>query len=367
MNTLRLWVARLRRRKLYVVALAVLLLTASVLLVIPRYQRSSLFSDLLVNIGATLLGVVVTVAILEPLIEHSRTPDEIIHFEFPYDRFLKGIEESKQEVRILGAWPYVMEEPWRDRFLAAVRQALSRRVHVRILILHPDSKAAEQRTQDLGINVDAQKEITGVLNELYRFLLALEEQDQRYFSVRIYSSLPPARIYRWDWRTISSFFPSGNLFGSDIRHYETNVASGLGAFVNEQFDLLWVDENTQTLMDYMTATIDVVDRSGARRAFRVKYICHEDGLYVVDRGLVEYLFSRQNHKPVISMQSRVQDLGCEGGSFQAIPLQGENPSLLSHIGNHFRQKYGPDSPIKRGQELRVLLRPEPVDPTSDFT
>jgi hypothetical protein len=60
---------------------------------------------------------------------------------------------------------------------------------------------------DLGNEVSAV--ISDVLDELSRFHRALPESEADRLAVRVFDSLPPARLYRWDNRAISSFFPMG--------------------------------------------------------------------------------------------------------------------------------------------------------------
>src|SRR4030081_615501 len=76
-----------------------------VTLVLAAYDNAPFGRDLLLNLGVTLIGVVITVLILEPLIRRSQTPDEIIHRGFPHDKFIEGVRDSTARVRILSAWP----------------------------------------------------------------------------------------------------------------------------------------------------------------------------------------------------------------------------------------------------------------------
>jgi hypothetical protein len=67
----------------------------------------------------------------------------------------------------------------------------------------------------------------------------------------VFSALPPARLYLAGNRVICSFFgDSDNRDGSNVRHYETTVLSGLGYYVHDAFDRLWDSPETITLTEH---------------------------------------------------------------------------------------------------------------------
>jgi len=236
-----------RGRHLFAAVLTLLVATGILLvggaLVLPQ----GVLRDVLVNLGATALGVVLTAIVLEPLVERARQPEERIHGSFPHRQFIDGVGRASRRVNIMGAWPYVMDSPWRASFLSALSAALKRGARVRILILDPTSSAAAQRQADLDGAVDVSEVIGDTIRALEEFHSTLAGAAQRSLEVRIYSTLPPARLYCWDQRAICSFFPGGNDSGADVRHYEMNVLSGLARFVGLEFNALWSHPDTQTL------------------------------------------------------------------------------------------------------------------------
>jgi hypothetical protein len=327
-----------------------------VTLVLAAYDNAPFGRDLLLNLGVTLIGVVITVLILEPLIRRSQTPDEIIHRGFPHDKFIEGVRDSTARVRILSAWPYVMEDPWRRQFFEAVAAALDRRVDMRLLVLDPTSQAALQRAQDMDGSPSAVSSIAEALRHIYEFSQNLPQARRSHFQTRVYSSLPPARLYSWDRRAFSSFFPLGNWRGDDIKHYETGVASGLGSFVNEQFELLWEDAETQSLDEYMTLSLRVVSPS-ASRLIDVLYCQSADQLYVVSQPLISHLFSlRDEDRSVFLAEGRngLRYTTSQNLSAGAIGPHGEDDEGR-RVLTALRMKYGDALVQEEGHVVPIRL------------
>jgi hypothetical protein len=273
----------LRSRKLYYGALlAILGIGAG--LTVAALPLDGAGRDILINLGASVVGVFLVAVVLEPIVERGLRREEQIHGEFPHRRFIEGVAGCARRVRILGAWPYVMEQPWRQDFLDAVEDAVHREVVVEILILDPTSPAATQRLADLGPGA-LPHVVSEMLTALDAFRAGLPAAQQPYFRVRVYNALPPARLYRWDHRAISSFFPGGNRWGAEVRHYETPVTSGLGAFVDEQFTLLWNDPRTQDLVAYLRLPVDIPEAGGT---VHVRYVECEDVVYAIDPRLTGF-------------------------------------------------------------------------------
>ena len=281
----------LRSRPRFYGVLAVILVVGVTLTAVGAFTTGA-WRDVLINIGASVITVFLTALVLEPLVEQGRRPEEVIHPEFPHQRFLDGMDASSHRVRIMGAWPYVMDQQWRPLFLDTLGRTLHRGVTVEILVMDSTIKAAEQRDVDLGHQVAVSAMITDVIAELSRFQRGLPEDVAQRLGVRVFNSLPPARLYRWDNRAISSFFPMGTGLGTDVRHYETNVTSSLGRFVDEQFDLAWRDRDTRDLQDYLTVSMTLV---ATGRRYRARYVVADDQVYVASLQLTDSLFRNQLH------------------------------------------------------------------------
>ena len=351
-------------RPRFLLVLTMVLVAAIALLAVARASTDRFVDDLSMNLGATLLGVVVTVLVLEPVIKRSRTPEEVIHPQFPHELFIAGVTRSGQTVRILGAWPYVMDEPWRGPFLRALRATLDRGVHVQILVLDPTSFAAEQRAADLDGTLNVPAIIGEVIAEFQRLALALPPETRRLFEVGIYSSLPPARFYRWDRRTISSFFPMGNGLGSDIKHYETNIVSGLGGFVDDQFDLIWADSATRMLDEFLNLPLAILV-DGTERRSAEPYV-HIDGeIFIIAPDLVEDLYRMRTGQPEVRLLRTLKHLTLGPEPLVLEPLARDDdrtPTLL----RTFLRKYGRAGPLDHPNRLIMRLASGAADPGSDL-
>ena len=341
---------RAQRHWKYMVALLGIV-GISVLLLVAAYSGPfTRFGDVLINLAASFIGVVVTVLAIEPIIRRSQQPEEMVRSEFPYDAFLRGVEDSSYKIRILGAWPYVMDQPWRRRFLEGIERAAHRRVRIEILVLDPASKAAEQRADDLG----GQFDVAGVIGDVVRAFERLEQRlaavDRDYLDVRVYATLPPARMYRWDARVISSFFPMGNAVGGDVKHYETNAVSRLAQFVDEQFELLWRDESTRTLEDYLRLRLLCDDH----RIVTANYVT-PDGDVFVETPELTAAAGLVVEAPGIS---EIPGVSTEQ-YFDLQPLSDEDDRRRDVL-IAFRNKYGPADRLSPEHTEVYELMPHPV-------
>jgi hypothetical protein len=341
-NLDRLW---RRRRFLTILAFALLLSVGTI--AASFFTPSDNYQQILINLGASFVGVVATVLILDPLIERSRKPEEVIHTEFPYALFLDGIAYSSRTIRIMGAWPYVMDHPWRKQFLAALTLAAERGVRIQILVLDPFSRAAEQRASDLDNRFDVTSVITDVLVTFMRLTDSLPPSAASRLEVRVYSSLPPARMYRWDGQAISSFFPMGNWVGSDIKHYETNMNSRLAQFVDEQFVLLWRDVDTVPVVRYMYVEVRISLADAQVESRSLEYVLAEETIYVAGHQIVDLLYRSgitESSAHVTHFHRGIQE------SSRLVLLSGpETENLRLH--KLFYRKYGSSSPLDRNPSV----------------
>jgi hypothetical protein len=327
-------------------------------------------SDLLMNLGATAVGAVITALVLQPLIERAQTPEVVVHRTFPQARFLNAMSDTAGRIKIMGAWPYGMEPAHRREFLAVLHRAVDARVPALVLVLDPSSDAARQRTSDMGGRDDARAAIFGVLLAFHGWTQTLSASAGRAFELKVFSALPPARLYLAGNKAICSFFgDSDNRDGSNVRHYETSVLGGLGFYVNDAFDQLWESPETITLDEHwrLDLVVDWPQRTPA--AFEAD----QRSAYVVDGGAL-----------FLSNQQLLHDLAQVGagdtGGRAEVPVRlarravgfdwdGTGPLRLASFdrGRDPRAagvtaamdaKYGAEGPTRRS-----LLEIRPVPPT----
>ena len=300
--------------------------------------------EVMINLGASVLGVVLTAIVLEPLIERARRPEEVIHAEFPYQSYMAAVDDASQRIRIMSAWPYVMDYPWRGHFLTAVEGALSRGVTVQILVLDPLSKAAEQRAFDLNDKVDVSSVISDVLQAFNRFQVSvLESSPLLALDIRVYSSQPPARLYRWDNRALSSFFPMGSGVGTDVRHYETNVTSGLGRFVDEQFDLIWQDNQTEQLNGYLFLSITLTVTS---KIYTAQYVLVGEELFAATLELGDDVFRNLITDLTVHLHvlpAKLRETAIRNFKMQGVP---DDDDVVAAVSACFERKYGAASALQ---------------------
>ena len=325
-----------------------IVLAAGVVLVVGSFKvENDSFRDLLLNLGATALGVFLTAIVLEPLIERARRPEETIHSAFPHQEYLSGIQHARRQVKIMGAWPYVMDPPWRESFLSSCSVALKHGVRIQILILDPLSHAAAQRRNDLDNQIDVAGIISDTLTSLDEFASTLDVVAARLFEPRVYSSLPPARLYSYDQRALCSFFPLGSNLGTDVRHYETNVTSGLARFVDEQFDTVWFHEDTRALADYMHARI-TVGESG--REHVAQHVLIGRDLYVASAELMDDFFRNSSRNDAV----RMVGLQVFSGEILLDVVSDRDP-MVELISQAFATKYGGGNVLATGFHAVIRL------------
>lgn len=277
------------RRKRQTITLA-LLAALSVTLVIYAYlvHRSDFGVTLALSLGTNLVIVIATYLIFNPLVEQVRTTTTHEHPRLDHDAFIEHVDGSRAIVCILTTWTTLLDDPYRQRFLSALRVALNRSVLVQILLLDPTSKAAEVRAEELHQRDDFSRSIMTNLRHLEQFRIEdLNERMRPHLQVRIYSAAPSVLLYRWDHRAYVSFFAMGRLT-DDTPKLETFVTTPWADFVRRRFDELWNDTTTMSLERYFRLPLVVCDRAGTRMEFEVDYINLEGVYYIATPSLTDF-------------------------------------------------------------------------------
>src|SRR5262249_52932454 len=162
-------------------------------------------------------------------------------------------------------------------------------------------KAAQQRADDLGGKFDVVSVIGDTLRALDQLVDDLPSAAAEYIDVRIYASLPPARMYRYDARAISSFFPMGNALGTDVKHYETSPTSRLAQFVDDQFELLWNHDETRMLGESLRIPLHLTDHNAVVGSFTASFVVHDGSILLETRQLAEHVEAAQVARAVVSV------------------------------------------------------------------
>jgi hypothetical protein len=193
---------------------------------------------------------------------------------------------------VLDTFSYLFDRPRADTFFRAAREAMSRQAHVRVLLLHPDSRAARQRASELVAGpgqVDLHREIMRNVRLLDEFATSLTEPLAHRFEARLYAASASVTLYRWDDRSLVSFLPIGRLSG-DGTQLEVGSTSPLGTFVGERFDELW-DHGTP-ITECLRMRLDVTDGQSTAFTHHCEYVHHDDRIHVAEPALLAHLAVR---------------------------------------------------------------------------
>ncbi len=117
------------------------------------YETADFTRDLLVNLGVGVVMVGLTFVVFDPIVEDMRRNAVQEHRDLNHDQLVADIAAARGEVDVLETWTGLLEDRHRDRFLAGTVAALGRGVHFRLLLLDPESQAAEQRADELHLPV----------------------------------------------------------------------------------------------------------------------------------------------------------------------------------------------------------------------
>ncbi|MEB8337725.1 hypothetical protein [Streptomyces endophyticus] len=243
--------------------------------------------NLALNLGADIIGAVVTVFVIGPLISRAQEGRAREHSRLDYEWFCAQVYGSTSNVKVLDTFSNVFGPQFSDRLLRGIKAATANGTRVQILLLHPDSLAVILRGQELGDqHADIRREILRNLRTLRSFEDGLDASARHLLEVRLCSSSPGVTLYRWDERCLVSFLTVGRLSGQGVQ-LEVPIRSPLGAFVEQRFDELWQQSG---MMDGFThLPVMLVDDGDGRRAFTCRFVVLDEATYVADAELVSHM------------------------------------------------------------------------------
>lgn len=237
LRDIRVALEPLLRAKVLVGGAFFVALTATMLLLAGGLNQFR--QNLAINLGAELIGTVVIYAALTPIVRSAEGRIRE-HSRLSYRWFTDRVSGAQRRVQVLDTFSGLFSDQHGQRFLDVATDLLRRGGIVQVLLLSPDSPAADQRTAELRGRIDVGMETMRNLARLARFIDQLPEDLRPQFQVRSYSAAGGITIYRWDDRLLVSFLTLGRLSG-DKEQLEVGVGTSLGDFVLERFDELWAD------------------------------------------------------------------------------------------------------------------------------
>lgn len=283
MRLLRGWVAQgLRSRTLPV--LVVFAAVSAFLLWMAR-GLEQYGSGLALNLGSEFIGTLVVIFALTPIIRRAERGRVREHRHLDFGWYIGRVRTATTSIRILHTFSRLLLPPHDQRFLAAATDLLRRGGTARILLMHPDSVAAAQRTAELAGHGDVATESRRNLQTLDAFHRALDDTLRHRFEVRLYSTSASLQVYCWDERLLASFLPFGRLSG-DHAQLEVTEDSPLGGFVTERFDELW--ERSMPVGDYWRTPVTLTDGT-SRHTYASRFLILDDGCYLADPEVVAHI------------------------------------------------------------------------------
>jgi hypothetical protein len=340
---------RLRLRKLFWharwrqnIAVLTVLIAVAVLLLASGWDSDQYRQNIVINIGADLVGVIVATFMITPTVRRAAEGRVREHPRLDYAWYVDQVAGATSHVRIMDTYSNLLDGPHTANFFRAAELALERQAVVQILLLDPGSLAATKRAHELN-DPDTRREIMRNLRALYKFRNTIRPVSMnRNFSVRIYTASPSITVYRWDEKALVSFFPTGKISGQGVQ-LEVTIGSPLGEFVNEKFNSLWAA--SEDLERFMRLPVTLTGIDIADRNFEVEFVYLDGRLYVNDWRIVAQMAHRRtNTKLAYSRydQQVLNELAIIDGDTQ--------PELHAKISERFQEKYGHDNAVFIGLE-----------------
>jgi hypothetical protein len=340
---------RLRLRKLFwharwrqnMAVLTVLMAVAGLLLAWGE-DSDQYRQNIVINIGADLVGVIVATFVITPIVRRAAEGRVREHPRLDYAWYVDQVAGATSHVRIMDTYSNLLDGPHTANFFRAADLALERQAVVQILLLNPDSLAATQCTHELD-DPDVRREIMRNLRALYNFRNTIRPASlNRNFSVRIYTASPSITVYRWDEKSLVSFLPADKITGHGVQ-LEVTVGSPLGKFVNERFNSLWAA--SEDLEKFMRLPVTLTDVDTAHRNFEVEFV-HMDGkLYINDWRIVAQMVRRRIKAKLAYSRYGQQVLN------ELTVVDETQLELHSKLSDQFQEKYG------HSNEIFIGLKP----------
>ncbi|MCM0679097.1 DUF5919 domain-containing protein [Micromonospora phytophila] len=331
------------------------LLTVATVMLLWAWRSTGFVSDLLLNLGASVVLAAISYVIFDPLFEEARKARVQEHLSFDRAAFVARVGRTARRVRILDTWTILLEHRHREETLNAVRAALANGAHVQMLLLDPDCTAAQQRSEELERQrVDVPRQIRANLRHLAAFQDSLEQRLRSRLQIRVYDASPSIQLYQWDGHALISFFPIGKL-SFNVPQLEVDMDSPWGGFVHARFEELWEHEQaTSTLERYWSTTVTLRHDDSDLVEVQVPYVTL-DGQHYVDCRAFKLT------RPLTVRARLPRTPGSAHGVFALVePADGDRPPPAA-VTRHFDQKYGP------GDGERAILRLEAQRPARPRT
>lgn len=336
-----------QRRRYYGVIGAALVVVIVALLVVSR-SLTDYGKNLSLNLGADLIGTLVVLFVIAPFMGRAERSREAVLERFDHNAFIRQAGDARHRILILELWTDLLQGGYKTAFLDALKVAVTRGVEVRMLILDPDARAAEQRADDLLRQTDVVDNIMDNLLILHELKRDLPDRVRENLDIRVYSALPPVQLYRVDDHLIVSFYPV-NVTSWNAAQYQTSPHAQLGTFVATKFDELWEARSTRTLDQFRRVTLDV---DGETDSYRVRFVSAGGRVYVSGRAVIAgHLRTGIDGLPARLVTENAKGEPISSKRYSVTPLEPAAADFET-AQTLFRRKYGQDS-----QDVILQLAP----------
>ncbi|WP_431913562.1 DUF5919 domain-containing protein [Micromonospora carbonacea] len=339
-----------RQRRSFLVGGA--LLGAAVVMLLAAWRSTGFLSDLLLNLGASVVLAAISYVVFDPLFEEARRARVQEHLSFDRAAFVARLERSGRLVRILDTWTILLEHRNRDETLAAVRAALAKGAKVQLLLLDPDCTAAQQRGEELERQrIDVPRQIRANLRHLAAFRRSLEPALRDRLQVRVYDASPSIQLYQWDARALISFFPIGKL-SFNVPQLEVDMDSPWGGFVHARFEELWGQpQATLDLERYWSTTITLRHEDSDVVELPADFVTVDGQHYVDCRAL------RMAGPLTVRAQLPERARTAAPREYALVEPADGDRTPVARVARLFDQKYGP----RDGGRTILRLAPQGAD------
>jgi hypothetical protein len=345
-----------------------LLLAISAGMLVVAWSVRGFTSDLLLNLGSSLVLAAVSYVIFDPIFDEARKARVQEHERFDQAGFIERMRETDRSIRILDTWTILLDGRSRNRTFSAMRVALEQGATIRVLLLDPNSAAAQQRTEELERRqIDVTAQIMDNLRNLYTFREQLDRPEMRSrLKVCVYDASPSIQLYQWDGRALISFFPIGK-FSFDVPQLEVDMASPWGQFVDRRFDELWDHgDHIRTLDRYWRLTVTLAHGGKRLESVPVPYVSAGERIYIDGTGhlanqLAEQVLNARGEQPAGAPSFRAlapwppRRSGQQTRDFDLIRLDDRQEPGPAEILALFDRKYDGYPSTRSGEVLLLRL------------
>ncbi|GAA1165258.1 hypothetical protein F4556_006838 [Kitasatospora gansuensis] len=302
--------------------------------------------SLALNLAPELLTTVTTLLVIQPVVARLEEDRVREHLRLDYVSFCDKVAQTGDIVCILDTTSTMISGDTAQRFADAAGAAIGRGAILQIMLLDPDSLAAQQRSHELS--ADVRHEILRTIRDLRRIETRLAPERRAQLQVRVYDAAPSIQLYRCGQRMMVSFFPVDRRSG-DAQQLEVRATTPLGSFVSERFAELW--NSGRPINDLLKKQVELLDDSDAAgEPIWLEYVQSNGDIYVSDHRLLVEL-ARRGGRPVRALLD-----GSATPVFHLTLVEDSEAPLYRALASAHADKYGADA------DVFMCFRPAPAAP-----